>query len=516
MSEQLHTDILIVGAGLAGLLLAIKLAPRRCLVLSTTPLGEQTSSAWAQGGLAVAMAPGDSPADHAADTIAAGAGLTNPVVAGIIAEEARERVFELISLGVPFDRLPDGRLALSREAAHSHARVARVGGDLAGKAIMNALAGTVRKHGHITLLEGVHVGALTRTGTGRVAGAQFSTAHKGLGTVTARHVVLASGGIGGLFRVTTNPGQTRGDAIALAFRAGAWIADSEFVQFHPTAIDIGCAPAPLATEALRGEGAVLRNRTGRAFMADYHPGADLAPRDAASRAVATEIAAGRGAFLDCRAAPGEKFPIAFPTVFGACMSAGVDPRRDLIPVAPAAHYHMGGVATDSFGATSVDGLSACGECASTGAHGANRLASNSLLEAIVLAHRVATRLKDDALPEPQTAQAMQAPDMPAHLINELRTRMTRDCGVVRNERGLGELLDWIVTTRFQIGDANALLAAELIVAPALARKESRGAHYRSDHPSARPPARRSFLRRGHDGSILIAKAEPTDGPPTTS
>jgi L-aspartate oxidase len=357
---------------------------------------------------------------------------------------------------------------------------------------------------------------LLRTATGRVAGAQFSTAENRSATITARHVVLASGGSGGLFRVTTNPAQTRGDAIALAFRAGACIADTEFVQFHPTAIDIGCDPAPLATEALRGEGAVLRDRTGRAFMADYHPRADLAPRDAASRAIASEIGAGRGAFLDCRAAVGEQFPTAFPTVFGACINAGIDPRRDMIPVAPAAHYHMGGVSTDIFGATSIDGLSACGECASTGAHGANRLASNSLLEAVVFAHRVATRLKDDTLPELAAAQATQPPLMPAHLIDDLRTRMTRDCGVVRNERGLSNLLDWIVTTRLQVGDANALIAAELIVAPALARRESRGAHHRSDHPFAQHPARRSFLRRGHDGSIIIENAEPQNEPPTTA
>lgn len=503
MSEAAQTDILIVGAGLAGLFLALQLHPRACVVLSPAPLGEMAASAWAQGGLAAALGPKDSPQSHADDTIAAGAGLVDPVVARLIAEEGPARVRDLIRLGVAFDRTPDGDLALSLEAAHTHPRVARVAGDLAGKAIMTALVRAARASPHITLIEGVRATALLSTGNARIVGVRTRDGASRSSAIGARHVVLATGGSGGLFRVTTNPKEARGAALAFAFTAGAAIADPEFVQFHPTAIDIGKDPAPLATEALRGEGAVLRDGSGRAFMADYHRLADLAPRDIVARAIASEIAAGRGAFLDCRSTIGPSFPHHFPTVFGACMSAGIDPRSAAIPVAPAAHYHMGGIVTDLWGSASIDGLSACGECASTGAHGANRLASNSLLEAVVFAQRIATRLREDALPEPAQGDSAQPPLLPASDLAELRLRMTRDCGVVRNKEGLSDLVEWIALARRRIGDASALVAAELIAVAAHARTESRGGHYRSDYPNAATTAQRSFLARARNGATLI-------------
>jgi L-aspartate oxidase len=291
----------------------------------------------------------------------------------------------------------------------------------------------------------------------------------------------------------------------MAYQAGALIADPEFVQFHPTAIDIGRDPAPLATETLRGEGAHLVDRTGRAFMQDYHRLGDLAPRDEVARAIHAEREAGRGAFLDCTKAVGAHFPEHFPTVFETCMSARIDPRVQPIPVAPAMHYHMGGVVTDLWGRTSLEGLSACGESASTGAHGANRLASNSLLEAVVFAERTARRLKDATVIQPGEGKAMAPPGLPDGTLTELRTRMHSRCGVVRDARGLEETLGWLADCEKRSGPARGLVTARLILSGALARQESRGGHYRSDFPKTLAP-HRTFMRRGEDGLPLIHHA----------
>ncbi|MFN4023989.1 MAG: L-aspartate oxidase [Hyphomonas sp.] len=483
------TDVLIVGAGLAGLFLALKLAPRPCLVISPAPLGQASSSAWAQGGLAAALHPLDSPEQHAADTEAAGAGLVDPSVARLIAEEGPARVRDLLALGVPFDRTPDGQLALSLEAAHSHPRVARVSGDLAGKAIMDALVAAVAAAPHIELIEGARAAALLQDANGRVAGVLLRDSNGRPAIRTARETVLCTGGSGGLFRVTTNPKEAQGEAIAMAHAAGALMADLEFVQFHPTGIDIGRDPAPLATEALRGEGATLHNADGRSFMADYHPLAELAPRDEVARAIHAERVAGRGAFLDCRTAVGEAFPHHFPTVFAACMSANIDPRRDMIPVAPAAHYHMGGIVSDLWGRSTLDGLSVCGECTSTGAHGANRLASNSLLEAVVFAERIARRLRDADLAEAGASSAALAPNTAPDSLLLLREAMSRDCGVVRSAAGLTSLISLINRLESSSPGAPALVTARLIAESALNREESRGGHFRSDFPDTIAPER---------------------------
>lgn len=474
------SSILIVGAGLAGLFLALKLAPRRVTVLSQAPLGQASSSAWAQGGLAAALAPGDDPALHAEDTVKAGAGLVDPVVARLIAYEGPARVMDLVALGVPFDRTPDGALAQSLEAAHSRPRVVRVSGDLAGKAIMDALIAAARAAPHIEIAENQRARALLRDANGRICGVLCD----GGVQFTAAETIIATGGVGGLYAVTTNPVEAQGQGFAMAARAGALIADPEFVQFHPTAIDIGRDPAPLATEALRGEGAHIINAKGEAFVSD------LAARDVVARAIHLERQAGRGAFLDAREAVGSKFPGHFPTVFAACMSAGVDPRIAPIPIAPAAHYHMGGVATDIWGRTSVDGLSAVGECASTGAHGANRLASNSLLEAVVFTYRIAARLRDGSLepaaaPEPASAP----PALPDGARAELRRLMEAHASVVRDGPGLARAAADVQALGEIHGQANALVAAQLILAAALARRESRGAHFRSDYPDASAPQR---------------------------
>ncbi len=486
--------ILIVGAGLAGLFLALRLAPRPCTVISLAPLGQAASSAWAQGGLAAALDPKDSAEKHAADTVAAGSGLVDPIVARLIAEEGPARVRDLIALGVPFDRTPDGKLALSLEAAHSMPRVARVAGDLAGKAIMGALTAAVRAASHIELIEHVKAVGLLQDDHGRIAGAILKDRRGRISTFTSPQTVLCTGGSGGLFKITTNPQQARGDALAMVYSAGGVIADAEFVQFHPTAMDVGLDPAPLATEALRGEGASLIGSDGKPFMSQYHKDAELAPRDEVARAIHSERAAGRGAFLDTRDAIGDHISEHFPTVFAACMAAGIDPRNAPIPVASAMHYHMGGSVCDIWGRSSLNGLSVCGECTSTGAHGANRLASNSLLEAVVMAARIADRLRDSDLTLAGASHGEVPADLPDDALQTLRHGMAEHCGVVRHGDGLSTLIDTIDQMIAVNGPARALVAARLIVDAALAREESRGGHFRSDFPQTDAQALRTFTR----------------------
>ncbi|HXG78539.1 MAG TPA: L-aspartate oxidase, partial [Methyloceanibacter sp.] len=384
--------VVIVGAGLAGLFTALKLAPLPVTVISAARFGEGASSLWAQGGIAAAVAEGDSPEQHAADTVRAGAGIVDGKIAHLLAREARDRIEDLLRYGVPFDKDLEGRLSVGREAAHGRNRILHVKGDTAGRAIMAALIEAARKTSSISVLEGFAASDLL-VREGRIKGVELVSAEGHCFILPAQAVVLATGGAGQLYAVTTNPHEARGEGIAIAARAGAVIADAEFVQFHPTAINIGRDPAPLATEALRGEGAVLINVRGERFMRAVHADAELAPRDVVARGVYREIAGGRGAFLDCRRL-GAGLKDRFPTVFASCLAAGIDPTREPIPVAPAAHYHMGGILTDARGRSTVDGLWACGEVASTGAHGANRLASNSLLEAVVFGARVAADISE--------------------------------------------------------------------------------------------------------------------------
>jgi L-aspartate oxidase len=494
-------DIIVVGGGLAGLFCALKLAPRPVTVITAAPLGEGASSAWAQGGVAAAVAEGDTPDAHARDTIAAGAGLVDETVAMAMAREAPDRIRDLLAYGVPFDKDLEGRLTVGREAAHSARRIVHVRGDQAGRAIMAALVAAVRNTPSIRLLEGYVAEDLITAG-GTVTGVRIRSGGGLLTAIPARAVVLATGGAGHLFAVTTNPNEARGQGLAIAARAGATIADAEFVQFHPTAIDIGRDPAPLATEALRGEGATLVNKAGERFMLRIHPEAELAPRDIVARGVFAELSAGRGAFLDARSAIGASFATRFPGVHDYCRGAGIDPARDLIPVAPAAHYHMGGVLTDANGRTSLDGLWAAGEVASTGAHGANRLASNSLLEAVVYAARIAEDIGLGPATQTHAWPGAQSSAAPAGVAPEqeqaLRQLMSTHVGVIRNGDGLTYAVTELARMEREWARApqlrNMATAALLIAAAALQRTESRGGHFRSDCPNSDPQqARRSFI-----------------------
>lgn len=506
------TDVIIVGGGLAGLFCALKLAPRPVTVISAAPLGEGASSAWAQGGIAAAVAEGDSAEAHAADTIAVGGGIVDEEVALGLAREAGARIHDLLQYGVPFDRDLEGRLAVGREAAHSARRIVHVQGDMAGKAIIAALIEAVRRTPSIRVIEGYVAEALLTEGDA-VTGLQLRKAGDAIAApviVPSRAIVLATGGIGHLYAVTTNPAEASGLGLAIAARAGALIADPEFVQFHPTAIMVGRDPAPLATEALRGEGATLINDKGERFMLALNPLAELAPRDIVARGVFAEIAAGRGAFLDATKALGAAFATKFPTVYASCMAAGIDPAKQPIPVAPAAHYHMGGIAVDRLGRTSLKGLWAGGEVSSTGAHGANRLASNSLLEAVVYAARIAEDINGNvvarsplAVPPPQTPRNCAMPPLTE---SNLRAMMSSHVGVVRDGDRLMEAVQAFAAIEQNTGNIalrNMATTALIVAACAWSRRESRGAHYRSDY-TAEDPAQRHRTMTTLDDARNIA------------
>jgi L-aspartate oxidase len=530
----MNRPTLIIGAGIAGLWAALKMAPQPVVLLTGAPLGDGAASCWAQGGVSAALADDDTPELHAADTINAGAGLVTATAAHALAQGAADEVRALAELGAPFEHDEAGWL-LSREAAHSRHRVARVKGDGAGAAIMAALINAVRAADHIVIHEGWKAVALLPGPAGTCRGARAETPDGTLVNIESENTILAMGGTGGLFALTTTPVGAQGQAMAMAARIGATIQDPEFVQFHPTALNAGLDPAPLCTEALRGEGATLVDRTGLRFMRSIHPDAELAPRDVVARAVHRQNQGGANAYLDCTEAVGDAFPERFPAVFAACMEAGIDPRTQPIPVAPTAHYHMGGVKTDIDGRTQVTGLWAIGECASTGLHGANRLASNSLAEGLVAAARcvgslpppagevaepearsmgasvvgaqadmceLATHAPDhEHLPLPTlratfpvNGEGLAAPHLPTLALQRLRQAMSQHCGVERSLTGLTSLKDLIEDLIDSHGDADALIAARFIVEAALRRTESRGGHFRTDYPQTATTARHTRLR----------------------
>ncbi|MQT14975.1 L-aspartate oxidase [Segnochrobactrum spirostomi] len=480
----------IVGGGLAGLATALFLAPEPVVLIAKAPLGTEASSPWAQGGMAAAVGADDDAGLHVADTLAAGDGLCDPDAVARILADAPGAIAALDRLGVGFDRDGAGGFRLGLEAAHSRHRIVHADGDGTGREVIRALAAAVRVTPSITLLEDVEARRLLIDAHGAVAGV-LVTGEGAAAVLPTGRVVLATGGIGGLYEESTNPLGSIGQGLAMAARAGAAIADPEFVQFHPTALATSARPMKLVSEAVRGEGAVLVDETGRRFMAEV-AGAELAPRDVVARAIAREIAAGRHVFLDARERPGAGFAARFPAISALCAEAGLDPARDLIPVRPAAHYHMGGIAVDADGCSTVPGLWACGEVASTGLHGANRLASNSLVEAAVCAERVARSVA--GVPSAHAVAPRLAEVPPAADAARVRAVLSRWAGVTREADGLARAVAELLPLAGG-GEASAdpALVGLMIATAAFRRRESRGAHCRIDYPERMAVPTRTLL-----------------------
>jgi L-aspartate oxidase len=464
--STMNGNPVIVGAGAAGLMAALMLAPRPVTLICSGEFATGTASGWAQGGIAAAIGSDDSAPLHAADTIAAGAGLCDRQAVARIVEQAPWAIDFLLRQGAQFAQTGN-RLELGLEAAHQRRRIVHAA-DATGAEVMRVLVNAVRRSPSISVVEQARVTEIVVEG-GAVRGLHAATPQGSLGIATST-VILATGGLGGLFAETTNPLGALGSGLALAARAGAVLRDMEFVQFHPTALDCGLDPMPLVSEAVRGEGAVFVD----ASMVPFMQGGDLAARDVVSRAVAAKIAEGDRVFLDARALPEQKFP----KMFAACRAAGIDPGKTPVPVRPAAHYHMGGIAVDARGESTIRGLFACGEVASTGLHGANRLASNSVLEAMV-SGRIAA---EACAGRSHTATALPAMrrriDEPL-LLPMIRKLCSENLGILRNAAGLTAAMNRLAPFA---ADSDAALVAWLIAEAALRRRESRGAHFRTDFP----------------------------------
>jgi len=510
-----EVDVIVVGSGAAGMVAALALAPLRVALLTKTHTLAGGSSPHAQGGVAAAVGRDDDPGQHAKDTVIAAAGLADPKIVHAMVADGPRAIAQLIALGARFDRDDFGQLALSREGAHSRSRVVRAGGDAAGAEIVRALSAAVMEARSIDLRTESFLEDLLLE-EGRVCGLTATLASGDVLVHGARAVVLATGGIGRLFPETTNPREATGDGLAAAARAGARLADLEFIQFHPTALDVARDPMPLITEALRGAGALLVDARARSLRIEGWERAELAPRDIVAREIVSRLARGERVALDARALGAKRLENEFPQVIRTCLAAGYDPRRDELPVAPAAHYHMGGVAVDARGRTSIRGLWACGEVACTGAHGANRLASNSLLEALVYGARVAEDVRTalgpstiDAVASIPGARASDATATPwrppLRLESRLRAAVGRGLGVIRDADGIRETLSSLdaLAGEATSGEArNMILVGRLIGASALLREESRGAHWRRDFPESNARCARRIARTADE--LLLA------------
>ena len=534
-------DVVVVGSGIAGLTAALRLRERGATVLLVTKtLLTEGSTTWAQGGIAAALADDDSPADHLHDTLVAGVGLCDVPAVTALVNEGPTRVRELVTLGAEFDRGSDGAISLTREGGHHRDRILHAGGDATGKEISRALIQAlhrVKDDPGIEIIEHALVVDLLQDDGGRVCGATIHVIGEGqidgVGAAHSRAVVLATGGLGQIYASTTNPPVATGDGMAIALRAGAVMADIEFVQFHPTVLFLGddsTGQQPLISEAVRGEGAFLVDVHGVRFMHGVHPLADLAPRDVVSRAIVRQMAATGTdhVFLDVRHLGAEFIQRRFPSIVASCREHGFDPATTLLPVAPAQHYASGGIRTDLDGRSSLEGLYACGECSCTGVHGANRLASNSLLEGLVFAHRIAEdiaeRFARGELPPVAPAPAPTTPDTvlarSAHR-KAIQHAMTSGSGVVRSApslaataealAGLADAADGVEGGPNSWETSNLLHLGQLLTHVAALREETRGGHVRSDYPD-RDDARwlgHTTAVRMPDG-ILATSFHPSD------
>jgi L-aspartate oxidase len=496
-------DFLVIGAGVAGLRAAIALAPAGPVLVVAKESLRESSSEYAQGGIAVALSDDDEVALHEQDTLYAGDGLCDRAAVRTLVEEGPAAIQELIDWGAQFDRRGD-ELAFTREGAHSRNRILHAHGDSTGREIARTLYRRAASLPNVTFRSfAATTDLLLAPG---VCGALLYDASTGsIVPVHARAVLLATGGLGRVFLNTTNPDVATGDGVAMAYRAGAEIADLEFVQFHPTALHVEGAPRFLLSEALRGEGALLRNAAGERFMERYHPLRELAPRDVVARAIVSEMkrTGAEHVVLDLTHREAGFVRGRFPRIYETCLSYGVDLERQAAPVAPAAHYAMGGVWTDLDGRTTLPGLFAAGEAACTGVHGANRLASNSLLEGVVFGARAGRAMAESIRNAGGTAcatTAAAADQQAGALSHAVRNVAWEKCGIVRHAEGLREALAWLdAQTADDFEIRNMLLVAQLIARCALAREESRGAHYRTDFPEKRTEFERHTVIRKNAG-----------------
>ncbi|WP_431986496.1 L-aspartate oxidase [Streptomyces griseoflavus] len=546
---SIDADVVVVGSGVAGLTAALRCeAAGLTTVVVTKARLDDGSTRWAQGGIAAALGEGDTPAQHLDDTLVAGAGLCDEEAVRILVTEGPDAVRRLIATGAHFDESTDGRLELTREGGHHRRRIAHAGGDATGAEISRALVEAVRARGLRTIENALVLDLLTDA-AGRTAGVTLHVMgegqHDGVGAVHAPAVVLATGGMGQVFSATTNPAVSTGDGVALALRAGAEVSDLEFVQFHPTVLFLGAdaeGQQPLVSEAVRGEGAHLVDADGVRFMLGQHELAELAPRDIVAKGIMRRMRErdAEHMYLDARHFGAEMWEHRFPTILAACRAHGIDPVTEPVPVAPAAHYASGGVRTDSRGRTTVPGLYACGEVACTGVHGANRLASNSLLEGLVYAERIAADIARTGTLHPREPQPLPVTERPAHPLLAPETRftiqraMTRGAGVLRSAASLAEAADRLHRLHADARDAldengktaepgvdtweatNLLCVARVLVAAAQRREETRGCHWREDRPERDDTVwrRHIVVRLNPDRSLAVRTTDTTDFPPT--
>lgn len=503
------TDVLVIGGGISGLRAALSVDPSQSVVVVTKDVLAHSNSSYAQGGIAGVLDPADAVEDHAADTMAAGKGMCDADIVRMVCGEAPERIRELIALGTEFDTV-DGDLALTQEGGHSHRRIAHALGDATGKEVMRAIIARARGSEHVQIWEETFtIDLLTHRGLCR--GGLVWSERFGKTFVWAKQTIIATGGAGAMFRETTNPAIATADGHAIAFRAGAELRDMEFMQFHPTVLYIAGSSRHLITEAVRGEGAHLVDCHGHRFMPDYDPAAELAPRDVVSQSMTRQMEKTHHpcVYLDLTPIDRETVITRFPHIRRVCADFGIDITKDRIPVRPGAHYMIGGLTVDADGQTSVPGLLAAGEVTSSGLHGANRLASNSLLEGLVYGLRCGIRASQRASEQPDTFALPELSPSPAgpvqedddldirDLRNSLTSLMWRNVGISRNAQGLQEAAEqvafwsrYVLDRDFDTPEGwelqNLLTASRLMISAAQTRTESRGVHFRSDYPEPNP------------------------------